>query len=321
MKCRGFVLASKLLSRSALHKSDLHLINILINIKEGGSGMDTRRASRRRRPLNLVLIKSLIVFISGTITAFVGAITGLAAQSAFAPMLSWMLGFAPDRAHGTALRYATLASLSAVLTGWCLNIAPKMFLLDGFVITAAAIVGALVAAPLSAKLQTVNGKRWLQTIGILVTLLVIIWMGHLRTFDNPHLEQWNGLLALAGIGFAVGALTQIIGLVGGGLLVPALYFLSGFNAQQSVLISLLVVCLASIVPAWSYSKRGLIDVTYGNATMLAGILGGIGGGLLLVRIHNEKIPIILSAVIVMFLCGRELSKQTGETSVEPNAIS
>src|SRR5579883_2766807 len=69
---------------------------------------------KRRKPLNIVLWKSIIVAVAGGVTGLGSALTGLGAQMAFAPMLTWMLGFRPEKAQGTALRYALFASAVAV---------------------------------------------------------------------------------------------------------------------------------------------------------------------------------------------------------------
>src|SRR5947209_3676821 len=75
----------------------------------------SKRMPRRRRPLNVPLIKALIVLVIGGVTAVGSALTGIGAQVSFAPMLTWMLGFNADKARGTAMRYAVFVSLAAFI--------------------------------------------------------------------------------------------------------------------------------------------------------------------------------------------------------------
>ena len=68
---------------------------------------------RQRRQLNVSGIKSFIVFVVGAITSLIGGLTGMSAQVIFAPMLTWMLGFAPEKAQGTAMSFAAWAAAAA----------------------------------------------------------------------------------------------------------------------------------------------------------------------------------------------------------------
>ena len=104
-----------------------------------------------------------------------------------------------------------------------------------------------------------------------------------------------------------------MGLTSGTLLVPALYFLSGIRAAHgnyaapAVALSVLVIALASALPAAAYSKRGLVDTIYRTPVVFAAIAGGFCGGLLLTHVM-ERVVIVFSAVVAMFLCARELSR-------------
>jgi uncharacterized membrane protein YfcA len=279
--------------------------------------------TRARRPLNLTRVKSVIVFFAGGLTALGSALTGLGAQVAFAPMLTWMLGFGPEKAAATAWRYAAAAALAAVV-GVCVATRVTMqayrlpdvipvYLLHGALLFLGATIGALLAAPL-AQDRAPRGRRQLfQFVGILVTLFVILQTTRQSWLNATHFTAWNVWWQLALLGLAVGALTQALGLASGILMVPALIYFGGFTASQSIALSLLVITLASALPAWTYTRQGLADTTYGNAALLGGILGGFGGGLLLAHLP-EKVLLYLFAVIAMFLCGRELARLTTESA-------
>ena len=130
---------------------------------------------------------------------------------------------------------------------------------------------------------------------------------------RPNLQEWHSPLWMLLIGLVVGAATTVMGLTSGTLLVPALYFLSGMRgghgnyAAPAVALSVLVVALTSTLPAAAYGKRGLVDVMYRTPVVLAAIAGGFCGGLLLTHVM-ERVVIVFSAVVAMFLCARELSR-------------
>lgn len=263
--------------------------------------------TRRRKPLNIPAIKSVIVFCVALVTAVGSALSGLGAQVAFAPMLTWMLGFAADKALATALRYAMFTAFAAVVGAFVVKVTPPAFVQRGLLLVIAATVGAILAAPLSVKPGMVGQRRLFQSVGVLITLFTIVHTTRLTAWDVPHFAVWNSGLALVGLGFVIGALTQVMGLASGTLLIPALTFLAAFKAKEAVALSLLVVALASALPAWSYARRGLADSTFGNWAVLGGIVGGFAGGLLLAQV-SDNFVLIFFAVVAMFLCGRELAR-------------
>ena len=64
---------------------------------------DTTHEQSVRKPqrkLNVNGIKTIVVFFAAVGTAMGSAVTGFGAQIAFAPMLTWMLGFSSEKAPG-----------------------------------------------------------------------------------------------------------------------------------------------------------------------------------------------------------------------------
>lgn len=274
----------------------------------------SQRALRGRRKLDLTPIKIVIVFFAGLFTAIGSALTGLGAQVAFAPMLSWMLGFNAEKALATAMRYAVIVALGVVIGIFGANSAPPLYLGQGILLMLAATIGAVLAAPLSPKPEMQSRRQFLQSIGIAITLFTLIQAVRIDALNPvPPRQNWNELWQIGLIGIGVGALTQATGLIGGILLIPALTFLVGFPVTHAIALSSLVVLLASALPAWSYARKGLTDLTYGNPAAIAGFLGGLAGGLLLMRLP-EKAGLMLFAVVGMTLCAREVARITQERS-------
>ena len=269
---------------------------------------------RRRKKLNVTAIKTTVVFFFGMATALGSALTGLAPQIALAPSLRWMLGFAEEKAQGTALRFACFAMLAALVGAFIGHGFDGMLLAYGAAAFVGATVGALIVLPI-ARQTALRGRRLFLTGGMGITLWVVTDAARLGGY-HVHTAAPVALLAVAGIGLAVGALTQAGGLPGGLLMVAGLYYLGHFGAWQSIGASLTVIVLAAILPAWGYGQRGLVDTDYSGATITGGILGGMGGGVLLA--HADPRPIMMIfGVIAMFLCARELYKLTMLTPDEP----
>lgn len=266
-----------------------------------------RKNRKPRKPLNVQLIKSVIVLIVASLVALVSNIAGIGAQALFAPMLTWMFGYSVEKAHGTSLRYAIITAAAgyaglSIVQGWSFGAVGESILLFF-----GATVGALAAIPLTPGPTRVGQKRLLHSIGVLFATFVIIQATHISalTRGSSHFAHWDSWWQLLLLGVAAGGMTQYMGLSGGVLLVPALYFLSGQTAQMAVIHSLLVVALAGLLPSWSYAEKGLADQTYLFPAIIGGLLGGMVGGALLHPLLERSILIVFG-LIAMYLSAREL---------------
>lgn len=278
-----------------------------------------KAGSHGRKPLNLVRIKATIVFFTGLLTGFGSALTGLGAQVAFSPMLAWMLGFGPEKSQATGLRYAVFVAISAIIGLLVAIGVPGAYPLHGLLLFIGATLGAILTAPLVRNPVFLSKRAILQTLGMALGLFVLLQTVRLTPWENPHFAAWQGVGPLIGLGILVGGLTQALGLASGILMVPGLYYLGGFGVREAIGLSLLVVALAGLLPAWSYGKRGLADRVYGDVAIIGGSLGGVVGGLLVGHLP-EKVLLIVFALVAMFLCSRELALlagSQGRASVKP----
>ena len=89
--------------------------------------------------------------MTGAITALFGGLTGLGAQAAFAPMLTWMLGFAPEKAQGTAMYFGAWAAAAAVAGAYVGGAAPSGFVLSGTMLVIGAVLGAILSVRAAQK--------------------------------------------------------------------------------------------------------------------------------------------------------------------------
>ncbi len=71
----------------------------------------------------------------------------------------------------------------------------------------------------------------------------------------------GNLIAYLLLGLAAGVLSGLVGIGGGILIVPALFFFFGFSQQQAQGTTLaLLVLPIGILAAWAYYKQGLVDI-------------------------------------------------------------
>jgi uncharacterized membrane protein YfcA len=265
------------------------------------------------RKLNVPLVKSAVMAVLGLITAFGFAIAGIGAQVAAAPMIQFLLGFNEDRTRGTALGFAMLTAVGGVIG----------FIVGGgrvdFALALALAVGATVGTVLTVRSATeprfTTLRRAGQSIGIVVAIYVSgEAMRHRIGGPQPwfpavtHLQPLlTGLI----LGALTGAISNLLQVATGILIVPGLIYLLGLEPSKAVTVSLAVIALASFLPALSYSSRGAVDRSVGSWMSVAGLAGGLVAGMVLARAGvASPLPLLVFALVSMFLCAWRIWKLT-----------
>jgi uncharacterized protein len=267
-----------------------------------------------RRKLNIPRIKNGIMFVVGFFMAVGSALTGIGAQVAAAPVIQFLLGYAPDKTKGTALAFALFAAVGATV-GIMLG-GVQINLTIGLLLALGATVGAiLVAAPSqNPKLRPV--RRFGQSLGLLIGVYVLGEALRQRVGGPTPipLSEWvqaNPGLGAFAIGVVVGAASQLLQVATGILLVPATIYLAHLRVGEAIGTSLLVVALASVLPTLTYSAKQSIDHKTGPWMTVGGALGGLAGGLMLARFFVAgPVPFILFAVVAMFLSAWAIWRMT-----------
>lgn len=266
-----------------------------------------------KRKLNTPLIKCLFMFVVGIVLSMVSAITGIGAQVAAAPTIDFLLGFTEDRTKGTSLAFAFFAACGAVLGVYAARVQLHLEII--LLIAFGATLGAILVgkSALNPKLNLL--RRVGQTMGIAIAVY-IIGEGFRHSIGGPKLLDIDFLRQNAGVGAFVigvvtGALSSLLQVASGILLVPALLYIAGFTVPQAVGTSAAVIALASILPTLSYSLRQAVDRTVGGWMAIGGLLGGLLGGLFLGSLSDFS-PVAMTAfgVVAMFLCAWKIWKMT-----------
>lgn len=193
------------------------------------------------------------------------------------PIFVYVLGFEPKPAIAMSLAVVGAASLTGAIAHWRIgNVHPRVALVFGTVAMAGAYTGARLASLVSGRFQL--------TLFALVMLVAAYFMlrGRLPGVSGTlsrHVEKRSSLpvalIALQGV--AVGALTGLVGVGGGFLIVPALVLLIRIPMKQAVGTSLAVITLNALAGFLGYI--GQVEVRWGlmsafGAMAIAGILLG-----------------------------------------------
>lgn len=267
----------------------------------------------RSRPkhLNVPLIKTLFMFVTGGAIAVGSALTGIGALPAAESAVDFLLGFTPERVAGTSIAFSLVAAGCGAI-GAAVG---KLHIETGQALTIAiaAFIGALIANPVAVNDKFKASRRLAQSVAMLICVFVLqsaVKAGPtgVRTWD---IELFHGTAGWILIGIVAGALSRAFFLASGVLLVPALIYLAAVDPARAIVTSLAVVTFACVLPTLSYLAKGAVDKSAGFGMIIGGGLGGYAGGYLLANsLSHSTLPLILFAVTAMFLSARTIYKMS-----------
>lgn len=114
------------------------------------------------------------------------------------------------------------------------------------------------------------------------------------------------VLLLILVGLAAGALSGMVGVGGGIIIVPALVFFLGFSQLQAQGTSLgLLLLPAGIFAVMNYYKQGYIDVKVVGIMCIAFMIGGWLGSKFTLSISQETVKKIF-AIVLLLVAGKML---------------
>ena len=114
------------------------------------------------------------------------------------------------------------------------------------------------------------------------------------------------VLLLMLVGLAAGALSGMVGVGGGIIIVPALVYLLGFSQFQAQGTSLgLLLLPVGFLAVLNYYKKGYIDIKVVGIMCVAFVIGGWVGSKFTLSLPQETVKKIF-AVILLLVAGKML---------------
>lgn len=220
-----------------------------------------------------------LAFIVGIFLALFGAGGGMTTV----PLLVYFGNIPLKEAVAMSLWVVAVVSLIATIhqRAWRV-IHLKLLITVGVSGIAGSLLGSEVGIMIAEELQSL----------LFATLLVVvsIWLMLKKTDPTPVTGQTKFNYLLAAIaGTVIGALTGVLGVGGGFLLVPALIWLGVSQMPITVAHSLVLIILNSVIAGTRYAEAIEIDVMLTAGVVLAASLGAIVGSALLKRIPQKHL--------------------------------
>ena len=117
------------------------------------------------------------------------------------------------------------------------------------------------------------------------------------------------LVSLIVLGLVAGALSGLIGIGGGIIIIPALMFIYGLSQHQTQGTTLaLLVPPIGIFVAWTYYKHGYVDLKMAALIGLGFFLGGFFGARIAVGISSPLLEKIFGVALILIGIKMILSK-------------
>ena len=102
------------------------------------------------------------------------------------------------------------------------------------------------------------------------------------------------------LGVFAGALSGLIGIGGGVIIVPSLIFLFGFSQQEAQGTTLgLLVPPIGILAAWTYYQQGYVNLKVAALICFGFVLGGLLGAKLAINLPSNILEKIFGIVLLL----------------------
>ena len=206
------------------------------------------------------------------------------------PALTFLLYFPPKDAVAMSLAIVGLAAAAGALGSFVRGVLPlRIAITVGLSATVGALGGGAAGARLSDEVQ--------------LTLLSMVMFGAAVAMWRPQPREGSTrertLPLLIGLGLAIGALTGLVGVGGGFLIVPALVLFAGLPLPKAAAASLFVITLSTLSALPNYLGRTTLSWTFIAPFALAAGVAAIGGGMVAHRLPQRRLQQAFAVTLVV----------------------
>jgi uncharacterized protein len=227
----------------------------------------------------------------GVAAGIFGGVAGLGGGVVMVPLLGAWLGLSQHRAHGTSL-------VAVVLTG---SVGVIPYALGGAValrlalaLALASMVGSSLAAGLSPR---VPARALRRVFGILVIVTGLSLPFDALVPAHALATGWALPLGL-GTGLLAGAVSGLLGVGGGSVMVPLLVLLFGFGQHLAQGTSLAVMVPAALAGSLQHLRHGHVDVRVAPVLALGVAGGAYMGGRMALALPNDTLRWVFAVLLV-----------------------
>lgn len=243
----------------------------------------------------------IVALLIGLNAGVLGGLIGIGGGMVMIPLMVRFLALSQHQAHGTSLFAVVFTGLIGAVT-YALHGSVNHFAAAVLVVTAGfmAAVGARYTTRLSEKTLRRFFGFFLLTMSLL--MLAKPYLPHLTAFP---VSGWSGITTLLLLGLIVGFLAGLMGVGGGGIMIPVLVLLMGMSQYTAQGTSLAAMVPPAVVGSWTHRKLGNIrkDVL---VFLIAGVLLGTYLGGRVAHLFPERELRILFSLVILWVGIRDI---------------
>lgn len=239
--------------------------------------------------------------LSGIATGTLLGLLGGGGSIIAVPILVYFLGMETKAAIGTSLIIVGLASF---LAAWSHYRKHAVIVSTALIFGATGALGSFAGSKFA---QLIPDAVQLSLFAIVMALVALLMLKHKQPIELASDEKELPLLMVLASGLGAGALTGLLGVGGGFIIVPAFTILLKMPIKKAIGTSLLVIGINSMVGAISYASRLSLNfsiVPFAVGTLAAAPIAGHFAH----YIPQEKLKIGF-AVSLLILSAWMLTKQ------------
>src|SRR3954451_8075002 len=269
-------------------------------------------------------VNALFIIVLGFLVGVLSGMFGVGGGFLTTPLLIFY-GIPPTVAVASAATQITGASVSGVMVHMRRGgVDAKM----GAVMTAGGLLGSVIGAGLfrilqsSGQIDVVVGSLYVLILGWIGGLMLkdaLVALGYVGAKPVERAQRHNrwvaslplrwrfyssGLyispVAPFALGFVAGALTVLLGIGGGFILVPAMIYILGMPARVVIGTSLVMILSVSAATTMVHAiTTRSVDVVLAALLLVGGVIGAQYGALLALRIKPDMLRLALAVIILL----------------------
>jgi uncharacterized membrane protein YfcA len=275
-------------------------------------------------PIAGMSVNALLIVALGGLVGLLSGMFGVGGGFLTTPLLIFY-GIPPTVAVASATTQITGSSVSGVYAHMRRG---GVDLKMGLVMIAGGMVGSFAGAGLfrilqnSGQIDLVIGFLYVVLLGGIGGLMLkdaLVALGWVQVSDlreRPRHNRWiaslplrwrfyaSGLylspLAPLALGFAAGAMTVLLGIGGGFILVPAMIYLLGMAPRVVVGTSLIMILAVSAVTTMVHAMTTqAVDIVLAALLLVGGVIGAQYGAVLATRLKPDLLRMALAIIILL----------------------
>lgn len=230
----------------------------------------------------------------GLLAGIMSGLFGIGGGAVLVPLLVLWVKMPQHRAHATSLAAIILTAASGTVR---YAISDSVNYSAALGISAGAVAGAFFGAALMHRLSPTRLRQAFAILMVLVALQMLLGFT-----PESGVTQVTGIAAIVAyvvLGLVAGALSALMGVGGGVIMVPAMVLLFGFTQHVAEATSLLIIIPTATIGALRHAKNNYTDWRMGLSLGLGGIAGAAAGASVALQLDADLLQRLFAGFLLL----------------------